>query len=75
MGRTMNRRIALVDRCLLWLLQARLSLFRETGDGADRFADRLVEVIQAEVERRNAAYADWNERAIRLREREAIHKV
>jgi hypothetical protein len=42
-----------VDRILLALVGWRLGQGEDRGDAADRFADRLVALLGAEMERRN----------------------
>jgi len=64
-------RLSLSDRALLAVVRRRLARFRKPGDGGDRLADALVQLISGEVERRNRLYEGWDAEARKKRAREA----
>ena len=67
----MKHRIGLIDRILTYFVERRLARFATPGDSADRFADGVVVILQAEIARRNAVYEGWDAEARRLRDQEA----
>ncbi len=65
----------MLDRLLLRFIERRLARFRRPGDAADRFADRLIRLLSAEVERRDEWHRGWNRVEIVARAVEARHQT
>ena len=57
----------IVDRIVLAYIGRRLASFRVRGDFADRFADRLIEILGREIERRKRLMDGWDAAAERAR--------
>ena len=49
-----------LDQIALLYVRWRLARFRRRGDRADRFGDRLIALLSAEIERRNGRYERWD---------------
>jgi hypothetical protein len=50
----------ILDRIALAYIRRRLAGCKSRADSADRFADCVMELLSAEVERRNRTLAGWD---------------
>lgn len=68
------------DWIAVFYIRRRLARFRKRGDIADKLGDRLVALLSAEIDRRNALMDGWNaearrEEAERTRRQAAIERL
>ena len=60
----------LFDKIVLACIRRRLDDFRTQKDSSDRFADKIIALLQDEIQRRNRLYDGWDKK--RQREIELI---